>query len=64
MTAHWGVPDPAAVQGNDEEKRQAFRRALSVLSTRINLLLNLPVEKLDRLALKKRLDDIGAASAQ
>ena len=64
MTAHWGVPDPAAVEGSDEQKRQAFRSALSVLSTRINLLINLPVEKLDRLALKKRLNDIGTAPAQ
>jgi len=63
MTAHWGVPDPAAVEGSDEQKRQAFRSALSVLSARINLLVNLPVEKLDRLALKKKLDDIGGAPA-
>ena len=59
MTAHWGVPDPAAVEGTDEQKRQAFRSALSVLSTRINLLMNLPVDKLDRLSLKGRLDEIG-----
>ena len=64
MTAHWGVPDPAAVEGSDEDKRGAFRDALSVLSTRINLLVNLPVEKLDRLAIKRRLDDIGTMPAQ
>ncbi len=64
MTAHWGVPDPAAVQGSDEEKRRAFRDALSVLSARINLLVNLPMDKLDRLAIKKKLDEIGAAKAQ
>jgi arsenate reductase len=64
MTAHWGVPDPAAVEGSDEDKRRAFRDALSVLSTRINLLVNLPVEKLDRLAIKRRLDDIGTTPAQ
>jgi protein-tyrosine-phosphatase len=64
MTAHWGVPDPAAVAGSDEEKRKAFRGTLAVLSTRINLLINLPVEKLDRLALKKKLDDIGAAGRE
>jgi len=63
MTAHWGVPDPAAVEGSDEDKRRAFRNALSVLSTRINLLVNLPVEKLDPLALKKKLDEIGATPA-
>jgi arsenate reductase len=59
MTAHWGVPDPAAVEGTDEEKRRAFRQALSVLSARINLLINLPLDKLDHLATKRRLDDIG-----
>ena len=63
VSAHWGVPDPAAVEGSDEEKRRAFRSALSVLSARINLLINLPVDKLDHLALKKKLDDIGAAPA-
>jgi arsenate reductase len=64
MTADWGVPDPAAVEGDDEDKRKAFRGALAVLSTRINLLIDLPLEKLDRLAIKKKLDEIGAASAQ
>jgi arsenate reductase len=64
MTAHWGVPDPAAVEGSDEEKRRAFRSALAVLSTRINLLMNLPAEKLDRLALKKKLDEIGVAGRE
>ena len=59
MTAHWGVPDPAAVEGGEEEKLRAFRRAFSELSARVNLLINLPLDKLDRLALKKRLDDIG-----
>ncbi len=59
MTAHWGVPDPAAVQGSDDERRRAFREAFSVLATRINLLVNLPIDKLDRLALKHKLDDIG-----
>jgi protein-tyrosine-phosphatase len=61
MTAHWGVPDPAAVQGSDEDQRRAFLLAFRTLSTRINLMLNLPVEKLDRLAIKKKLDEIGAA---
>ncbi len=64
MTAHWGVPDPAAVDGSDEDKRRAFRQALSTLSARINLLINLPVEKLDRLAIQKKLNDIGAMPAQ
>ena len=59
MTAHWGVPDPAAVEGSDDEKRRAFRQALTVLSTRIHLLVNLPIDKLDRLALKRKLDEVG-----
>ena len=59
MTAHWGVADPAAVTGSDEEKRRAFQRAFAELSARINLLLALPIEKLDRLVLKRKLDEIG-----
>jgi arsenate reductase len=59
ITAHWGVQDPAAVTGTDEERRAAFRKAFTELSTRINLLLALPVEKLDRLVLKQKLDEIG-----
>ena len=57
-TAHWGVPDPAAVEGSDEQKRRAFLGAYATLSNRINLLLSLPVERLDRLALKRNLDEI------
>jgi arsenate reductase len=62
MTAHWGVPDPAAVEGSEEEKRHAFRQAFTALSARINLLLNLPLDKLDKLdklALKAKLVEIG-----
>jgi arsenate reductase len=59
MTAHWGVPDPAAVVGTDDEKRRAFREAFLVLSRRINLFACLPFEKLQGLALQARLDDIG-----
>jgi arsenate reductase len=59
MTAHWGVADPAAVTGSDEEKGRAFQRAFAELSARINLLLALPIEKLDRLVLKRKLDEIG-----
>ena len=59
VTAHWGVEDPAAVLGAEDEKRKAFLKAFTQLATRINLLLSLPIEKLDRLSLKARLDEIG-----
>ena len=59
MTAHWGVPDPAALEGTDDEKRRAFSQAFAALSARINLLISLPMEKLDRLALQERLHEIG-----
>ena len=59
ISAHWGVPDPAAVEGADEEKRRAFFRAYSTLQNRIQLLLNLPLAKLDRIALTQRLKEIG-----
>ena len=61
VTAHWGVPDPAAVQGSDDEKRKAFLDAFRQLSTRIRLFINLPFERLERAALKKTLDEIGRA---
>ena len=61
IAAHWGVADPAAVQGTDAEKRKAFLRAFTELSARINLLLALPVDKLDRRVLQKKLNDIGRA---
>lgn len=59
ISAHWGVDDPAAVEGSEDDKHFAFQRAFSALSTRINLFLNLPMEKLDRLALQTKLKDIG-----
>jgi arsenate reductase (thioredoxin) len=64
ITAHWGVADPAAVSGADPERRKAFLRAFSELSVRINLLLALPVDKLDRLTLKRKLDEIGKAGSE
>jgi hypothetical protein len=63
MTAHWGINDPAAAKGDDEVKRKAFFRAYNELTTRISLFLNLPVDKLDRLTLQRKLDDIGRVSA-
>lgn len=59
MTAHWGVPDPAAVEGTQIEIEHAFQTALRVLQRRIELFANLPVKSLDRMSLKKHLDDIG-----
>ncbi len=58
-TAHWGVPDPAAVEGSDEEKRAAFRRAATLLRRRIELLAGLPVEKLDAISMQAELREIG-----
>lgn len=62
MTAHWGIEDPAAVQGSDEAKRKAFFRAYSQLLNRVSLFLALPMEKLDRIALKRKLDEIGKSA--
>ena len=59
MTAHWGVPDPALVQGSDEEQRRAYRDAMRVLRRRIELFAALPIDKLSGLALQKRLRSIG-----
>jgi arsenate reductase (thioredoxin) len=61
MTAHWGVADPAAVEGSDEKIAAAFRDTLLILQRRIALFAALPVKSLDRLALKTRLDEIGRA---
>jgi protein-tyrosine-phosphatase len=59
VTAHWGVEDPARVTGSEEQRRQAFRSAALVLWRRIELLLSLPLEKLDHLARQARAEDIG-----
>jgi arsenate reductase len=64
VTIHWGLPDPSAVEGSDGERREAFRRTSLELQNRIRILLSLPVEKLDRLALKQKLDGIGHAHAE
>jgi arsenate reductase len=64
MTAHWGVPDPAAVEGTDEEKRRAFLDAFLVLRRRIELFACLPFDKLHGLALQERVDQIGTRAAQ
>jgi arsenate reductase (thioredoxin) len=59
ITAHWGIPDPAAVEGSEEEKMQAFRAAYRTLDTRIKLFVSLPLEKLDNMALKHEATRIG-----
>jgi arsenate reductase len=59
MTAHWGIPDPAAVEGTEAERRLAFAEAYRMLSNRISIFVNLPLTSLDRLALQKRLTEIG-----
>ena len=63
IRAHWGIPDPAAIEGSDDEKRRAFQAAFMQLSNRINLFLALPIEALEREALIARLRTIGAAEA-
>ncbi|HEX6705829.1 MAG TPA: arsenate reductase ArsC [Albitalea sp.] len=59
MTAHWGLPDPAAVQGTDEQKQLAFKDTAVMLTRRIQLMLSLPLESLDALSLQHRLREIG-----
>ena len=63
MTAHWGVPDPAAVHGTEAEVERAFRDAFFILERRISLLLCLPLKTLDGLAIKRELDNIGQTMA-
>jgi arsenate reductase len=63
MTAHWGMPDPAEVEGTDQEKRRAFNEAFLLINRRIDLLLALPMPKLERLALKQRIRAIGDVGA-
>lgn len=63
MTAHWGVDDPAAVVGDESTRRHAYMKAFSELRRRVELLLALPVEKLDRLVVQRHLRDIGERAA-
>jgi arsenate reductase len=59
MTAHWGVPDPAAATGNEAQVRLAFADAFRMLSNRISIFVNLPLSSLDKLTLQRQLDSIG-----
>jgi protein-tyrosine-phosphatase len=58
MSAHWGFPDPAAVEGSDTEKALAFSSVFKELSTRIDIFVSLPIASLDRLTLQRRLDEL------
>ncbi len=64
ITAHWGMPDPAAVEGEPAAIALAFAAAYRMLTNRIRLFASLPVESLDRLAIKRRMDDIGQDASQ
>jgi arsenate reductase len=59
MTAHWGIPDPAAVTGSPDEIDRAFRDAFMALDRRVGLFLCLPLASLDKLAIKREIDRIG-----
>ncbi len=59
IVAHWGMPDPAAVEGSEDARRAAFVDALTLISRRVDLLLALPVDKVERLALEARVRAIG-----
>ena len=59
MTAHWGIPDPAAVTGSPEQIAKAYRDAFLMIDLRISLFLNLPLQFLDALAIKNEIDTIG-----
>jgi arsenate reductase len=61
MTAHWGIPDPAAVKGTQEEIARAFRDAFVVLDRRVGLFLSLPLSTLQQLAIQEKLNEIGKA---
>ena len=63
MSAHWGVADPSAVEGNESERRFAFADTHRMLYQRIGIFVNLPLQSLDKLSLQRRLDDIGRTKA-
>lgn len=62
MTAHWGVPDPVAAEGNETERQLAYTEAYRMLSNRISVFVSLPISSLDRLSLQKKLDRIGSTA--
>src|SRR5579864_1762542 len=62
LTAHWGIPDPAAIRGTPADVERAFREAFSILERRISLFLSLPLARLDNMAIKTEIDNIGRAT--
>lgn len=64
MSAHWGLPDPAAVEGSEAEIAAAFAETYRMMNNRIEVFINLPMASLDRLSLQKRLDAVGAVTAE
>lgn len=64
MTAHWGIADPAAVEGDEVTQKRAFAQALRELHNRISLFVSLPIDRLDKLRLQQRLDEIGRGGAE
>lgn len=64
MSAHWGVDDPAAAEGDDAQKMLAFRKALRELENRIKIFMNLPIRSLDKIKLKSKLDEIGQTTLE
>ena len=63
VTAHWGIPDPAAVEGSDDDKSKAFAETSRTLLNRIRIFVSLPLAKLDRLSLQRKLDELGKEPA-
>jgi hypothetical protein len=63
MTAHWGLPDPVKAEGSDAERALAFADTLRMLSNRIGIFVSLPFDKLSKLSLQKKLDEIGQTNA-
>lgn len=64
MSAHWGIPDPAAAEGNNTQRMLAFREAFRALENRIKIFVNLPLRSLDKVRLQQKPDEIGQAAAQ
>ena len=63
MTAHWGIPDPAAIEGSDDARREAFAEASRTLLARIRIFASLPLDKLDRLSLQRKMVELGKSPA-